>query len=233
MHQQTIQHRPAASLRTLTDDELAAAYVTGDATTQAAVLAEAARRDRAEAARKARAAVRAEWAEGAHAQYLAAEAATNGYLLSREGQAAGIDPWALWAGPERVAMRYASEELREFWQTTPRLTVSAYRQQLADARRIARDEADLAAWEAEMATQDAQAPAAAPQPAPAGTGTAGRALVPASTARPATARVDARPEATPAGRLATVTDLAACLNRDRRRRAAPGGPIAQPQRCAA
>jgi hypothetical protein len=140
-------------LRTLSLDELALIFdATGwDDPAGQAVISECARRDRADRASKARASVREQWHDGAYAQYLAADSECRGYLFSREGEAAGIDPWpALWTGPEPRAMRYASEELREFWYINGgRTTVTQYGQQLRDARRIARDDADLAGWESE------------------------------------------------------------------------------------
>ena len=62
-----------ADLRALSDDELAALFNAGSEDVQAAVLAEAARRDRADRARQARRAVSAEWYDAAFAQYLQAE----------------------------------------------------------------------------------------------------------------------------------------------------------------
>lgn len=132
------------NLRNLTDDELAELYGNGDEATQAAVLREAARRDRktAQTARdKARwAAVNADWLDWAQAQFLAAEAECRGYLLNKAGIAAGLDPWTLWTGPASRAARYASEELLEFWATHPRMTVSEYREQLRSARRAEREQ---------------------------------------------------------------------------------------------
>lgn len=125
------------NLSNLTDDQLAtlfrAACNNGDTTTMNAIENEADRRDRTD--RKARrdrerwATVREEWFHWAWAQFLAAETACRGYLLNRAGHAAGIDPWALWSGPTGRAMRYASEELLEFWGRSPRITVSEYRKQ--------------------------------------------------------------------------------------------------------
>ena len=107
------------------------------------------RRDQADRSRRARNAVAAEWYDMAHAQYLAAESATRGNLLNKRGVAAGIEPFSLWRGPESRALAYASWELREFWESSsPRLTVQAYRDQLAAARREeaeARDRDALAA----------------------------------------------------------------------------------------
>lgn len=49
-----------------------------------------------------------------------AEAATNGYMLSPDGKAAGVDPWSLFTGPEARARKYASSELREWWDQNGR-----------------------------------------------------------------------------------------------------------------
>ena len=103
-----------ADLHSLTEDALAEMYSTADDDTQAAILAECARRDRADKARDKRRAVEAEWYDAAFAQYLAAEAECRGNLLSRFGEAEGItEPMSLWRGSEAWAMRRASEELQE------------------------------------------------------------------------------------------------------------------------
>lgn len=54
------------------------------------------------------------------AHYLAAEAATNGYMLNRLGQEKRIDPFTLLTGPQARALKYASEELIAFWAQHPR-----------------------------------------------------------------------------------------------------------------
>jgi hypothetical protein len=130
------------SYRNHGDEELAALYADADETAAGEIRAELARRDIKDAKHErdaARWAVYvAEWTEYAHAEYLAAVAATNGYLLSGEGKAAGIDEQALWSGPERLALRYASEELREFWAARPRMTVSEYHRAKRNERRDAR-----------------------------------------------------------------------------------------------
>jgi hypothetical protein len=136
------------ALKALTEDELAGIYAEADETEAAAILAEMSRRDRA-ARKHARdaarwAAVYAAWHDFAHAQYLAAEAECNGYLLSRDGQAAGIDPFELWSGTEASVRRYASEELRNFWLANARLTVSQFHAQM---RRDARAEREAAEGE--------------------------------------------------------------------------------------
>ena len=131
----------SAEMRGLTDAALAdlAGTVLGDV-----ARAELRRRasDRARQRRRQDPASR-EWHDAAYAQYLAAEAATNGYLLSRAGLAKGVDPWpALWTGPAALADHYASEELREFWQANRRITVTEYRAALRGEEEAYRDERD-------------------------------------------------------------------------------------------
>jgi hypothetical protein len=68
--------------------------------------------------------------EWVHLQWLAAETATNGYLLSAAGVAAGIDPRTLWGGTADRARRYASEELKRWWVEHPRRTLTEFRADL-------------------------------------------------------------------------------------------------------
>jgi hypothetical protein len=58
--------------------------------------------------------------------YYAAEAATNGYLLNSEGQRRGLDPLDLWRQNEAYARRWASDELREWWDANERLTFDVF-----------------------------------------------------------------------------------------------------------
>jgi hypothetical protein len=123
----------APDLASLSDGELLSLYANGTDADRAAVLAECRRQDTRRKARARRSRLTSEWEEGAYAQYLAAEAECCGYLTSREGDAAGISPWpALWTGPERRALRLASEELRNYWLDHPRVTVSQYAAMAAD-----------------------------------------------------------------------------------------------------
>ena len=134
-----------SGLRSLTWDELAGLLVPGaDDATAAAVMAESRRRERLERAQAARDAERATWAEAAHAQYLAADAVCRGVLLSRAGKRAGVSEWSLWSGPETRAMKYASEELREFWYANPRVTVGRYRAQATSGRAAQREDTGTA-----------------------------------------------------------------------------------------
>lgn len=123
-------------LRTLTDDQVAALYV--DEATRKVALRELTRRDRSAKDAARWAAIREEWFLGAHAQYLAAEAQTRGNLLSREGIAAGIDPWSLWSGSYQVIAKYASEELRNFWDDNQRITVAQYQRQVEQSNKAER-----------------------------------------------------------------------------------------------
>lgn len=60
-------------------------------------------------------------------QWLAAEADCRGFLLSKEGQAAGIDPEELFSGPAARAEKYASDELKEWWGRNGRMSFAAFK----------------------------------------------------------------------------------------------------------
>lgn len=150
---------PVALLERFTEAELVAAYgETLDDAWHRVIEAEITRREAGEraaagAARPApradyRAAGRAEWRDMAHAQFLQAERECRGVLLNRRGTAAGIDPWSLWSGPERRVGIYASEELREFFRSSPRITVTEYQRQAAAGRAEARE-----AWASEQSLE--------------------------------------------------------------------------------
>ncbi len=64
------------------------------------------------------------------AQWLAAQASTNGYLLNAEGRAAGIDPRSLFEGSWDRAQRYASEELRNWWTQHGWMNITEFRAQM-------------------------------------------------------------------------------------------------------
>jgi hypothetical protein len=133
-----------STYRTLTDEALANVYATGSEVEQKAVLAEMARRDRRDAQKatdKVRwAQVKNEWLLIAEAQHNAAEAATNGYMLSAAGREAGISTFDLWTGSDAQAAKFASEELLEHWESNPRLTVSAFQAQQRADRRAMREQ---------------------------------------------------------------------------------------------
>ena len=173
------------------------AVATGNDTWLAILTAEAARRDRADAERaeragrsadiKARAAevkrklgdpVREEWERGAYAQYLQAERELNGELVAPGAPKTVISGWDLWSGPERRAMTYATEELREFWRRNGRLTVTSYREQERYQRREYRNEELDRDDQSRGVRQDASAGQGT-----AGSGNGERITVPRSAAR--------------------------------------------------
>jgi hypothetical protein len=107
------------------------------------VLGEIERREKLERQRRARRGDASEWVDAAHAQYMAAEEACAGNLVARGSKV--TDAWSLWSGTQAWAMANATEELRNFWDSSPRVSVTQYRQQISDGRRIQRDERDAAA----------------------------------------------------------------------------------------
>lgn len=74
------------------------------------------------------AAVRRLYEDRVRLQYLEAEDWTRGNLLSREGMRANIDPVTLFSGPRSRARKYASEELKRFWdERADRQTLAEFR----------------------------------------------------------------------------------------------------------
>ncbi|MEE2041269.1 phage minor capsid protein [Nocardiopsis sp. CT-R113] len=69
-----------------------------------------------------------------HRQVVSAEHATNGYLLTAEGQRRGIDPETLFSGPRARAERWASEELRQWWDQHGRLTFEDFVAEIESGR---------------------------------------------------------------------------------------------------
>ena len=94
------------------------------------VVAEIDRRDQMEktaAARKMRARERrqqreAEYKDEVYRQWLQAEAQTNGYMLNKAGKAADIDERSLFTGPQSRVAKYASRELRDYFDQHGRPT---------------------------------------------------------------------------------------------------------------
>jgi hypothetical protein len=63
-------------------------------------------------------------------RHVAAEAATNGYMLNPLGKRAGIDERSLFTGPESRARKYASPELKEWWDQNGRPTAADFKASL-------------------------------------------------------------------------------------------------------
>ena len=96
----------------------------------AAITSDAAKGVSEETARRVtRAEARALYEEYAYRQLLAAEDATNGYLLNAKAKAAGINPAELFSGPARIAYARASDELKEWWAEHGRLTQAEFIEQ--------------------------------------------------------------------------------------------------------
>lgn len=72
-------------------------------------------------------------------QYLAAEDETRGHMLNTAGTAAGIDPHSLFGGNAARARKYASDELRQWWDNHGRITYDAYTADLLGDTEAARD----------------------------------------------------------------------------------------------
>lgn len=136
--------------RTATDDQLAAHYakVSGIEDDRQArgvelqILHEFERRDRrdvrrrereqqARERREARAANRAVQRTEIEVERerirVQAEAATRGYLVNAKGRRLGINPDEILTGRQAVFQRYASDEAREFFASTPRPTAAYFR----------------------------------------------------------------------------------------------------------
>lgn len=142
---------PERDLTAATWDELAAMSADADPAVSAAAFAEGQRRDleelrreRMAAARKGYEALRAEWYDAAHAQYLQAETyCGGGSMLSALGKRKTSEPMTLWTGSEEQARRWASEDLLEFWDYhCARLSFGTWLRQRARGLRAQRDDLD-------------------------------------------------------------------------------------------
>jgi hypothetical protein len=63
---------------------------------------------------------KAEWRAEIDRTYQAASAHTNGVLINTEGNKNNVDPRSLFRGPKARAMKYASDELKDWWLEHPR-----------------------------------------------------------------------------------------------------------------
>jgi hypothetical protein len=77
---------------------------------------------------------RASYRDYLYRQWLAAENATNGNLVNNEGRARGIEPESLFHGPEARARRWASDELKAWWDANGRLTFEDWKESLLGGR---------------------------------------------------------------------------------------------------
>jgi hypothetical protein len=73
-------------------------------------------------------AVRRLYAETTQLTYLRAESWTNGHMLSPAGRSAGVTASSLFSGQRARARKYASEELKRFWdEVEPRQTYTEFK----------------------------------------------------------------------------------------------------------
>lgn len=73
---------------------------------------------------------RAAYKDDVRRRTVMAENATNGYMLSPKGKQAGIDPYSLFTGPQSRARKYASPELKEWFDQNGRPTAADFQAQL-------------------------------------------------------------------------------------------------------
>ncbi|MFC4014622.1 SNF2-related protein [Nonomuraea purpurea] len=70
-----------------------------------------------------------------HSQYLQAVADTKGYLLNPQGVAAGVDEKSLFSGRRDRARKYASEELRRWFDANGWMNFTEFKAQMLDRER--------------------------------------------------------------------------------------------------
>lgn len=70
---------------------------------------------------------REEWERYSMGAYMDAEDRTGGSLLSTKGREAGIDAMSLFSGSAKRASKYASDELKAYWQENGRHTAASHR----------------------------------------------------------------------------------------------------------
>lgn len=137
-------------LRAMSDEEIRKNFRWDNEVEAAVFLGELDRRDQADARRKNTVQRRKDKAAreneehqlAIEAAYRSADQATRGHMLSPAGRAAGVDPRSLFSGSGARARKYASEELRGFWDDHGgRMTLAEYRRHLA-GERAAYEEAD-------------------------------------------------------------------------------------------
>ena len=169
-------------LSKLDADTLADLYCAGEVSTEQLLAVDRADVQAAKAKSK-RDADRSAWYDAAHAQYLAASEACRGHLFipaARTMPGAPASDMALWTGSEAWARKWASEDLREWWDANGgRLSLATWQRQQAAQARAYRDERDMAA----MAAQTAAAKPARPSARDLAIAAASRPVAPGSIAR--------------------------------------------------
>ena len=75
-------------------------------------------------------AVRRAYDEWVNLQYVDAENACRGHVITTDGENLGIDPRELFSGPIARARKYASEELQRWWVDNPRKNLTQFKADL-------------------------------------------------------------------------------------------------------
>lgn len=78
--------------------------------------------------------MRRDYQDVVEAEYAAALAATNGYMVNRAGVERGWTTWRVFTGPPNVVAAYGTDELRDHLAAHPRLTLARFEQQWLDDR---------------------------------------------------------------------------------------------------
>ena len=81
---------------------------------------------RKERARDRRKRAQSEYEDEVYRQWLKAESATNGYMLNKQGRAAGINERSLFTGPESRVKKYGSDELIDWFEANGRPTRTSW-----------------------------------------------------------------------------------------------------------
>lgn len=85
---------------------------------------------------------RASYRDHVYQLYLTAEDATNGHMLNRRAEGAGVDPHTLFVGSEARARKHASDELKAWWDEHNRPTFDQWQAELlGDSASAARSRA--------------------------------------------------------------------------------------------
>ncbi|MGW1489788.1 phage minor capsid protein [Streptomyces sp. NPDC002402] len=86
--------------------------------------------------------IRDMYQEHIYLQWLAAEEATRGHMLTKRAEAAGVDPRSVFTGPAHVAYARASEDLIRWWaDVSPRITLAEFTEQVTGVRSAAAETA--------------------------------------------------------------------------------------------
>lgn len=88
------------------------------------------RRERQEAGYRGtgytRAELRARYEEYVDREWMAAEEYSNGFMVNDDGRRAGVTARGLFTGSEARAYRYATDEVKYYWQDHPRLSFDGF-----------------------------------------------------------------------------------------------------------